>query len=86
MSRTFGRNFSLAVAGADALPKMQRFGFLVRNRVITDEEASAFLAAKAGVLSPYQRFRLAALREMSRADARGVGEVAGFVGAGSVVT
>jgi hypothetical protein len=54
------------VADANPWPEMQRFDFLVRNRVITEEEANAFPAA-AG-LSPYQRFALAALRELTGRD------------------
>jgi hypothetical protein len=65
------QDFSLMqpVADANPWPEMQRFDFLVRNRVITDEEAKAFPAAKAGVLSPYQRYALAALRELTGRDA-----------------
>jgi hypothetical protein len=65
------QDFSLMqpVADANPWPEMQRFDFLVRNRVISDDEAKAFPAAKTGVLSPYQRFALAALRELTGRDA-----------------
>jgi hypothetical protein len=56
------------VADANPWPEMQRFDYLVRNRVITDEEAKAFPAPKTGVLSPYQRYALAALRELTGRD------------------
>jgi hypothetical protein len=56
------------VADAHPWPEMQRFDFLVRNRELTTEEATAFPAAKAGVLSPYQRVTLAALRELTGRD------------------
>ena len=59
--------FEQPVADANPWPEMQRFDFLVRNRVLTDEEAKAF-TAKAGVLSPYQRYTLAALRELTGRD------------------
>ena len=57
------------VADANPWPEMQRFDFLVRNRVLTDEEAKSFPAAKTDTLSPYQRFTLAALRELTGRDA-----------------
>jgi hypothetical protein len=65
------QDFSLLqpVADANPWPEMQRFDFLVRNRVITDEEAKVFPAAKLGMLSPYQRYALAALRELTGRDA-----------------
>ena len=65
------QDFSLMqpVADANPWPEMQRFDYLVRNRVITNDEAKAFPAPKAGVLSPYQRFTLAALRELTGRDA-----------------
>jgi hypothetical protein len=65
------QDFSLMqpVTDANPWPEMQRFDFLVRNRVITDDEAKAFPAPKAGVLSPYQRYALAALRELTGRDA-----------------
>jgi hypothetical protein len=65
------QDFSLMqpVADANPWPEMQRFDFLVRNRVLTDDEAAALPAPKAGTLSPYQRFTLAALRELTGRDA-----------------
>jgi hypothetical protein len=57
------------VADANPWPELQRFDYLVRNPVLTDEEAVGFPAPKAGVLSPYQRFTLAALRELTGRDA-----------------
>jgi hypothetical protein len=64
------QDFSLLqpVADANPWPEMQRFDFLVRNRVLTDEEVKVFPAPKAGVLSPYQRYALAALRELTGRD------------------
>jgi hypothetical protein len=56
------------VVDAHPWPEMQRFDFLVRNRVLTEREATAFPAAKTGVLSPYQRVTLAALRELTGRD------------------
>jgi hypothetical protein len=57
-----------AVADANPWPEMQRFDFLVRTRVLSDQEATAFPARKAGTLSPYQRVALAALRELTGRD------------------
>ena len=64
------QDFSLLqpVADAQPWPEMQRFDFLVRTRRLTEKEASALPAAKAGVLSPYQRVALAALRELTGRD------------------
>src|SRR5207237_5792067 len=63
----------LPVADAGPWPEMQRFDFLVRERPLTEAEAAAFeskLAPKGrGVLSPYHRAALAALREMTGKDA-----------------
>jgi hypothetical protein len=56
------------VADAHPWPEMQRFDYLVRTRVLTDQEATAVPAPKAGVLSPYQRATLAALRELTGRD------------------
>jgi hypothetical protein len=51
---------------------MQRFDFLVRTRVLTDKAAKAQEEALArrgpGVLSPYHRAALAALRELTTKD------------------
>lgn len=64
------QDFSLMqpVADANPWPEMQRFDFMVRTRSLTDQEAKAAAAAKAGELSPYQRVTLAALREITRKD------------------
>jgi hypothetical protein len=64
------QDFSLMqpVADANPWPEMQRFDFLVRNRVLSDDEAKAFPAPKVGILSPYQRYALAALRELTGRD------------------
>jgi hypothetical protein len=56
------------VADAHPWPEMQRFDFLVRNRVLTAEEEAAVPRPKAGTLSPYQRVTLAALRELTGRD------------------
>ena len=56
------------VADANPWPEMQRFDYLARTRVLTEAEAAAFPAPKAGTLSPYQRFTLAALRELTGRD------------------
>lgn len=65
------QDFSLLepVADANPWPEMQRFDFLVRTRKLTDQEAKAFPTPKAGMLSPYQRYTLAALRELTGKDA-----------------
>lgn len=59
----------LAVADAHPWPQMQRFDFLVRQRVLTEEEAAAsrekLQPQEAGTWSPYQRAALAALRELT---------------------
>jgi hypothetical protein len=60
------------VEDANPWPEMQRFDFLVRKRVLTDEEAKAFRAKldkrEPGELSPYHRAALAALRELTGKD------------------
>src|SRR5207237_3156084 len=63
------QDFSLMQPVADALPwpEMQRFDFMVRTRVLTDEEKAAMPAPKEG-LSPYRRYTLAALRELTGRD------------------
>ena len=65
------QDFSLLqpVADAHPWPEMQRFDFLVRTRVLTPKEADALPTPKKGVLSPYQRVTLAALRELTGRDA-----------------
>jgi hypothetical protein len=60
------------VVNAGPWPAMQRFDFLVRRRVLTDEEAKAFRAKLdkrgPGELSPYHWAALAALRELTGKD------------------
>jgi hypothetical protein len=60
------------VAEAHPWPEMQRFDFLVRTRDVTEEEALAVrdrLGQKeAGVLSPYHRAVVTALRELTGRD------------------
>ena len=69
------QDFSMlqAVAEANPWPEMQRFDFLVRTRTLTEKEAEACreqLATKEpGVLSPYHRAAVAALRELTGRDA-----------------
>jgi hypothetical protein len=68
------QDFSLmqAVADASPWPEMQRFDFLVRTRVLTDDEAAArekMVAGEPGRPSPYHRAVLAALRELTGRDA-----------------
>jgi hypothetical protein len=62
----------LAVADANPWPEMQRFDFLVRTRVLSDEEASAYRdklkRREPGEFSPYQRAALSALRELTGRD------------------
>jgi hypothetical protein len=60
------------VADANPWPEMQRFDFLVRNRELTDEEAADYkeklTTRERGVLSPYHRTALAALRDLTGRD------------------
>ncbi len=62
----------LAVADANPWPEMQRFDFLVRTRVLSDEEATTYRdklkPRESGEFSPYQRAALAALRELTGRD------------------
>jgi len=62
----------LAVADANPWPEMQRFDFLVRTRVLSDEEATTYRdklkPREPGEFSPYQRAALAALRELTGRD------------------
>jgi hypothetical protein len=62
----------LPVADANPWPEMQRFDFLVRSRVLTEPEAKAINDVlgkrEPGVLSPYHRAVLAALRELTGRD------------------
>jgi HEAT repeat protein len=69
------QDFSMfqAVADANPWPEMQRFDFLVRTRALTDKEADAYrerlTTNEPGVLSPYHRAALSALRELTGKDA-----------------
>jgi hypothetical protein len=62
----------LPVADANPWPEMQRFDFLARTRVLTDEEADAYRrqlgAREPDRPSPYQRAALVALRELTGRD------------------
>ena len=62
----------LPVLGADPWPEMQRFDFVVRTRAISEEEAQAYRTLleprQPGLLSPYHRAALYALREMTGLD------------------
>jgi hypothetical protein len=64
---------SLHVADAHPWPEEQRFDFLVRERKLTSEEAATYrekLTPRGpGVLSPYHKAAVAALREMTGKDA-----------------
>jgi hypothetical protein len=68
------QDFSMMMPVSDAhpWPEMQRFDFLVRTRVLTDTEAKAYAPSRedqeAGVLSPYHRAALYALRELTGRD------------------
>src|SRR5262249_34542628 len=67
------QDFSLMLPDADPAPKMQRFDFLVRTRVLTDSEAARFPAPKADVQSPYHIATREALRQLAdrhRADGK----------------
>ncbi|HMF16258.1 MAG TPA: hypothetical protein VKE98_03585, partial [Gemmataceae bacterium] len=60
------------VADANPWPEMQRFDFVVRNRELTEEEAEVYreklTKREPGVLSPYHRTALAALRDLTGRD------------------
>ena len=62
----------LPVADANPWPEMQRFDFLVRSRVLTEEEAKAYedklQAQEPGYVAPHRRAALAALRELTGRD------------------
>jgi hypothetical protein len=62
----------LPVAEAEPWPEMQRFDFVVRTRVVTDQEAKDIQGKLAkrvpGEQSPYHRAVLAALRELTGRD------------------
>lgn len=61
-----------AVADANPWPEMQRFDFLVRQRVLTDDEATTYRdklkPREEGEFSPYHRAALVALRNMTGRD------------------
>jgi hypothetical protein len=64
----------MKVDGPGLWPEMQRFDFLVRTREVTNDEMEAFkkitaTAAEEGVLTPYQRAAVTALRELTGRDA-----------------
>jgi len=63
----------MKVDGATPWPEMQRFDFLVRTRAVTKDEVEAFRKAagpsEEGVLTPYQRAAVNALRELTGRDA-----------------
>jgi hypothetical protein len=63
----------LPVAEAHPWPEMQRFDFFVRERKLTEEETATcrdkLTPKEEGVLSPYHKAAVAALREMTGKDA-----------------
>ncbi|MDB5309247.1 MAG: hypothetical protein JWO38_3449 [Gemmataceae bacterium] len=62
----------MTVPDAHPWPDLQRFDFLVRERQLTADEAAAYRTKltpkEAGVLSPYHRAALAALRDLTGKD------------------
>jgi hypothetical protein len=74
------QNYSLmqAVEDANPWPEMQRFDFLVRSRVLTEEEAQTYQAKldkrEPGQLSPYNRAVLTALRDLTGKDVEPTGK------------
>jgi hypothetical protein len=64
---------TLPVADAAPWPEAQRFDFFVRERKLTDAEAAVFAEQltpkEAGVVTPYHRAALAALRDITGKDA-----------------
>ena len=62
----------LAVTDAHPWPELQRFDFLVRERAVSEEEAALFreklTPKEPGVLSPYHKAALAALRDLTGKD------------------
>ncbi|HEV3385655.1 MAG TPA: HEAT repeat domain-containing protein [Gemmata sp.] len=62
----------LPVADAHPWPDLQRFDFFIRERKLTSEEADIYkvklTAKEEGVLSPYHKAALAALRELTGKD------------------
>jgi hypothetical protein len=67
----------MKVENAHPWPEMQRFDFLVRTREIGADELVAFgkinASAEEGVLNPYHRVAVQALRELTGRDAAPVG-------------
>lgn len=63
---------TLPVPDAHPWPEAQRFDFFVRERTLTDEQAAEYreklTPREEGVLSPYHRAALAALRDMTGKD------------------
>jgi hypothetical protein len=63
---------TLTVPDAHPWPELQRFDFVVRERAVTPDEATTYreklTPKEEGVLSPYHRAVLAALREMTGKD------------------
>jgi hypothetical protein len=63
---------TLTVPDAHPWPELQRFDFVVRERAVTADEAQTYreklTLKEVGVLSPYHRAVLAALREMTGKD------------------
>jgi hypothetical protein len=64
----------LAVADSAPWPKMQRFDFLVRTRVISGQDAQTYrnllqATDKGSALSPYQLAAVEALRSLTGRDA-----------------
>lgn len=61
------------VADASPWPEMQRFDFLVRTRTLTEKEVDEYreklVTKEPGVLSPYHRAAVGALRELTGRDA-----------------
>lgn len=64
---------SLSVHDAHPWPEQQRFDFFVRERTLTAEEATEYVAKltpkEEGVLSPYHKAVVTALRELTGKDA-----------------
>lgn len=64
---------TLPVADAHPWPEQQRFDFFVRERTLTADEAAEYVAKLApkeeGVLSPYHKAAVGALRELTGKDA-----------------
>jgi len=62
----------LPVAEPGPWPEMQRFDFLIRDRKVTEAEAKVYrdklTPTEPGVLSPYHKAALAALRDITGKD------------------